>query len=280
MARSQPGDDLWFLTEERFERGDPGFVQAIRTVTDADRLGAFAARWYGDPRPEARRMLLEYLDLPLNAFRHEALVKRLFKLAWQANDDQVLAHFMVLFDRSIRRTRKSRWQRRLRTTAETLQVPGGTTMWRPPATYKGPYALNDWQRQSLAKRRLFSLATRRYLRRRAWRSFRLLGKSHPERYVPGLLHALKCYRDEDVSDGIALLDNWGLVHALFHHSPVLQSPPRGWLPAPGRSLRDLEAAPMYESLWLAEPRALLELVREARCRPVRQWALHLIRRNH
>jgi hypothetical protein len=132
----------------------------------------------------------------------------------------------------------------------------------------------------MEKQRLFSLPTRRYLRRRAWRYFRLLGKAHPERYVPALTLALKLYRDEDVSDGIALLDNWGLVHALFHHSPVLESRTRGWVPVPGRSLSELEAAPAYEELWLAAPRTLLDVVRDAQCRPVRQWALHLIRRNH
>ena len=48
----------------------------------------FAARWLADKRPAARRMLIEYLSLPLNAFRHEALIKRLFKGAEKAGDDE------------------------------------------------------------------------------------------------------------------------------------------------------------------------------------------------
>ena len=45
----------WALVEELLERGDPDFVAELRRVTDAERLGAFAARWYADPRPSARR---------------------------------------------------------------------------------------------------------------------------------------------------------------------------------------------------------------------------------
>jgi hypothetical protein len=347
MAKKQTTDNAsWPYAEELLEHGDPAFVAEVRRLTDANRLGELAPRWYADTRPAVRQLLFDYLDLPLNAFRHEALVKRLFKLAWQANDDEVMARFLVLFDRSVRREVKRRrryqsvkakskeaalalaqeWRAEgadsvwfvgssglfgvrqavpaaeptaganLRDidsvhrqwTEEALASPPGTTMWRPPGTERkerwhrpaGSHPISEAQRQQLAKHRLFSLPTRRYLRRRAWRYFRLLGKNHPERYVPAMSIALKCYRDEDVADGLALLDNWGLVHALFHHSPVLQSDPRGWRPAPGRSLRELESAPIYEPLWLANPRALLDLVREGRCRPVRQWALHLIRRDH
>jgi hypothetical protein len=320
MAKKQTTDNAsWANDLELLERGDPAFVREVRLLTNADRLGSLAAQWYGDRRPAARRLLFDYLDLPLNAFRHEALVKRLFKLAWQAEDDEVMARFLVLFDRSVRRVLKNRrryqtaqaksneaaqalaqrWReegadsvwfsttRGQRITAvsrqwteEGLAVPQGTTMWRPGTRYAGPYPLSQEQRETVEKCRLFSLPTRRYLRRRAWRYFRLLGNNHPQRYVPAMVAALKAYRDEDVSDGVALLDNWGLVHALFHHSPVLRPAPRGWLPVAGRSLRELESAPMYESLWLASPRALLELVREGRCRTVRQWALRLIRRDH
>ena len=67
------------------------------------RSARFAERWYTDPSPNARRLLLAYLERPLNAFRHEALIKRLFKHAEAAGDDAVMARFLVAFDRSIRR---------------------------------------------------------------------------------------------------------------------------------------------------------------------------------
>jgi hypothetical protein len=134
-------------------------------------------------------------------------------------------------------------------------------------------------RRKLERFRLFSIHTRNYLRRRAWRYFRKLGKQHPERYAPAVTAALKLYEDVDVADGLALLDNWGLIHILFHHSPVLVARTNGWRPAQGHTLAELTPAPIYEALWQKAPRALFELVKEARSRPVRQWAIRLLRRD-
>src|SRR5262245_38270799 len=96
----------WLLLHELLERGDPEFVDRLRGIADADALGAYAERWYDNPSPNARGLLLAYLDRPLNAFRHEALVKRLFKRAEAAGDDAVMARFLVVFDRSIRRVQR------------------------------------------------------------------------------------------------------------------------------------------------------------------------------
>src|SRR5581483_3443076 len=63
-------------------------------------------------------------------------------------------------------------------------------------------------RKKLERLRLFSVPTRHYLRRRGWRYFRKLGRQHPERYVPAVSQALLRYTDDDVADGLALLDNW------------------------------------------------------------------------
>src|SRR5262245_32514411 len=103
----------WLLLHELLERGDPEFVDRLRGIADADALGVFAERWYANPSPHARRLLLEYLDRPPNAYRHEALVKRLFKRAEAASDDAVMARFLVAFDRSIRRVlrRKHHYER-------------------------------------------------------------------------------------------------------------------------------------------------------------------------
>src|SRR5207253_8759711 len=98
----------WLLLEELWERGDPSFVDELRQFTDADQLGKFALKWYADQRSTSRQFLLDYLNRPLNAFRHEPLVKRLFKAAEKAGDDQLMARFLVLFDRSIRRVAKKK----------------------------------------------------------------------------------------------------------------------------------------------------------------------------
>jgi hypothetical protein len=325
--RDIPDNGSWPYALELFEQGDPLFVVELRRITDAERLGGFAARWYGDQRPAARMFLLTYLDQPLNSFRHEVLVKRLFKLAEAAGDDEAMGWFLVAFDRSLRRKLRkgsrsasqvvatceeaaalsNEWQKQGYRTgywtywgrdaagryveqgflvhrtwvADIPSVPDGTVMWRPPQAQRNrPYPVDEAQRQRFERCRLFSLETRRYLRRRAWRYFRKLGKQHPERYVPALAAALRHYRDEDVADGLALMDCWGLTHALFHHSPVLVSRRNGWGLVLGRGLSELAPAPIYEPVWRAAPRALLELVAEARARPVRQWAIQMLRRDH
>jgi hypothetical protein len=272
-----PVSGSWLLVEELLERGDPTFVDEVRKITDADRLKNFAPRWYADRRAASRRLLLEYLDRPLNAARHEALVKRLFKLAEQAADDEVMSHFLVLFDRSVRRKlsthhrydSKSRrsWQE------EHLTVPPGTAM--PRWQGAPPKADLSWT----LRFRLFSVHTRNYLRRRAWRYFRRLGKLDPARYVRAAAAALKGYVDEDAGNGAALLDNWGLVHILFHHCPALVARPHGWVPAEGHALAELVPAPAYEKQWKASGPTVLEVLKEARCRPVRQWAIRLVRRD-
>jgi hypothetical protein len=379
----------WLLLDELLERGDPTFVTELRKVHDAERLGGFAKRWFADPRPSARQFLYDYLNRPLSAFRHETLVKRLFKLAEHAGDDALMARFLVAFDRSVRRMKSNRrkhlqgafatrqeaqdWMRKLneagadyvnlheldgrfqvvatwprrRSQWETLYVNGRreaealVARWkkeganytnihdhggqykvyavfpgesiRPQArstmprdwgfTCRDPrtgkqmqfsdlqtrFGLRWWPpdlaavparlRNRLERLRLFSVHTRNYLRRRTWRYFRQLGKQQPERYVPALVEALKLYTDEDVADGLALLDNWGLIHVLFHRCPAVIAKPSGWVLVPDRSLAELTPAPIYEQLWLAAPRSLLDLLRNSRCRPVRQWAIHLIRRD-
>ena len=318
--RKQKTEDVsWPHVQELLDAGDPTLVDELRRVTDAERLGNFAATWYDDRRPASRRLMLEYLDRPLNAFRHEALVKRLFKRAEAAGDDEVMARFLVLFDRSVRRVRKTfrhAEQRRVGTqeeaqalvgqwTAEGFEdvnfyksgrryfvygyrlderfgLPFGTTMWRPPEKQqKKPCPVDDAQREKWEARcRLFTPQTRKYLRRRAWRYLRKLGKGHPPRYLPAVCSALKLYRDADVADGLALLDNWGLVHILFHDAKALEASAGGWRLAEGHTLGELAPAPYFEALWKEAPRALLDLLKEGRCRPVRQWAIFMLRRDH
>jgi hypothetical protein len=342
------GSGDWLIAEELFARGDPAFVDEVRRVDAADALAAFAARWVDDRRPEARAMLLDYLDRPLNSYRHEALVKRAFKRAEGRRDDGLMAAFLVAFDRTIRRARRKSWRFEQREVANEEEArallaswsaagadrvssgtdwrgrhhvwarwsepgatvtPQGTEMprgalkdawsWDPasrrsltfkvpdwvyrlglyPAHYRDQPEIPEGRRKDFARWRLFSVATRHYLRRRAWRYFRKLGRSDPERYVPAVKEALLRYRDEDTDSGLALIDNWGLVHILFHHSPVLSSNERGWRVVPGRSLAELEPAPMFAKLWAASPRAVVELLTGSPCRAVRGWAVRMARRD-
>jgi hypothetical protein len=337
-----PGSGDWLIAQELYDRGDPGFVDALRQVDDADALGSFAARWVADSRPEARGFLLDYLGRPLNAYRHEALVKRAFKRAEAAGDDGLMAAFLVAFDRSARRVAKDRWhyesdvvdsqeaatalaaswaQQGLqsvgiwknwrgkyhvygRWSEPGAAIPAGTAMPRgAPTIAFDPawkrYTVPDWvvrlkldpvkfakaakipeaRRKDLQQWRLFSLATRGYLRRRAWRYFRRLGRNDPARYIPAVRDALLRYRDEDAASGLALLDNWGLVHILFHHSPAIVAGERGWWLAADHSLADLAPAPIHAKLWAAAPRAVVDVLVGSQCRAVRAWAVGMIRRD-
>jgi hypothetical protein len=303
------------LAEELFARGDPAFVRELRRVHDAEWLGSFAARWLADPRPAARQGLLAYLALPFNAYRHEALVKRLFKGAERAGDDGLMGAFLVAFDRCVRRARKTvtrhRYARvptraeaeaRVREWAaegytangvypvqrefyvyaskpEEVVVARKNTMPKPPERFlKRTVSLHESLRQRFEKRFvLFSLPTRRYLRRRAWRYFRKLGKANPDRYRAAALAYLKRYADADVDTDVHLLDNWGLVHTLFSDSPALVRPARGWEFAERKTLADLTPAPRYPAVWTGSPEALFELLTAANCTTVRQWASWMLR---
>lgn len=308
----------WSLVETLFAQGDEKFVDELRKVHFAERLGTFAARWYADPRPFAKQTLLDYLSRPLNTYRHEPLVKRLFKLAENAGDDIVMGAFLVALDRGVRRMRKTirryrhesfssmaaaeaaakawlaegyegssvnNWSGRFYATAtkyeDVVVVPGNTVMPRPRERDRArDQNINEYMRQRFEKRHLlFSLPTRRYLRRRAWRYFRKLGTTDPIRYLGAAVEYLCRYKDIDTDSDIHLLDCWGLVHTLFHHSPALISKTRGWVFAEGATIANLAPAPMFEAEWIANPDPVLALLR-APARVVRQWAVWMLRTHH
>ena len=308
----------WSLVEELFARGDDQFVVEIRLIHLAERLVDFAPRWFSDARPFARRALFEYLSRPLNCYRHEPLVKRLFKLAGKAGDDELMGAFLAAFDRTIRRAKRMRtrykqqsfstrgeaeqnvrsWEADGYVNAQITQsrkqfyayawkqeevvvMPGNTKMPRPSGSARKDQAIPDAMRKLFEKRfLLFSLPTRRYLRRRAWRYFRAIGKTDPERYLRAAVGFLSRYADSDTDSDIHLLDNWGLVHALFRHSPALTCPASGWEFSAGKTIADLAPAPRYESAWIAHPDAIFDLMLKANGRTVRQWSVRMLRTRH
>jgi hypothetical protein len=316
----------WALAEELFARGEAGFVAELRRVHDADRLGNFAARWLADKRPIARQLLIEYLSLPFNAYRHEALVKRLFKGAEKANDDELMGVFLVAFDRCLRSDRKKitrrKWDRfTTRSDADAklrewqaegygsgqaygsgnnfytyaykqveVIAPRINKMPQPKEwTGRNPrtgekitrvLTIPDYQIGRVEKRSiLFSIPTRRYLRRRAWRYFRKIGKTDLKRYRAAAVAYLKRFTDSDVDSDIHLLDNWGLVHTLFHGCEALRYPANGWEFAEGKTLADIAPAPRFPETWTSAPEAQFELLTQANCRTVRQWASWMLRKH-
>ncbi|WP_146455787.1 hypothetical protein [Rubripirellula tenax] len=277
----------WLLAEELFEAGDHGFVDEICRIDDVGRLGAFAKTWYADRRPEARRLLDQYLQLPLAHYRHESLVKQLFKLAEAAGDDEVMGWFMVMLDQVVRRevVTKHRydWRSREQWTEQTIRMVPRTELpktYNPRSTPPNQWATpaqrlryEQWQ----GRLRLFSVRTRNYLRRRVWRYFRELGKRDPVRYVAAMTGALPRYQDDACRDGLALMDNWSLVHVMFHDTDVLESTASGWRLGEGKSLSALSPKPIFLKAWTAAPMSLIQVCGNASARPVRQWSLQLLR---
>ncbi|HEX4612048.1 MAG TPA: hypothetical protein VH092_27880, partial [Urbifossiella sp.] len=267
-----PPDPRWSRALELFRAGAAEFVDAIRGIAEAKALAVFAETWYTDPRIEARRFLHRYLAQPLNAQRHEPLVKRIFKFAEAAGDDATMARFLVALDRTVRRVRVTRQRYDYRSgrveDEQAVILPGNTVLSR-----------HDGARAAAQPNQfLFSIRTRNYLRRRAWRYFRRLGRNSPERYLPAVTTALKLYADADVTDGLALLDNWGLVHILFHFSPSLEARPVGWRVAENGSLARLQPEPMYRKLWLKGPEPVFDLL-TAGCGTVRLWVIQVLKKN-
>ncbi len=163
---------------------------------------------------------------------------------------------------------------------ERVRVPDwvvrlGLDAWHYREAREIPEVARKW----LEAFRLFSITTRHYLRRRAWRYFRRLGRLQPARYVPAASRALILYHDDDVSDDLSLIDNWGLMHVLYHRDPILVPKRSGWAVAPNRAVDELRPAPIYERLWASEPRALVDLLTRARCGVVLRWAVAMTRKH-
>ena len=251
-------------------------------------LAALADRWKKDPRPWARQQILAYLAQPLNCPGHQPVVKRLFKHAEAAGDNELMAAFLVAFDRQVRRELRSRtrWDSQARSTyqVETLATPRDVLPTKESITVVNPAT---GERITLPVRppkngKLFRFRTRYYLRRRAWRYFRRLGHRQPETYVPAIARALAAYTDADLQRGENILDSWGLMHACFGEHAALEFGATHIKLKDGRSLGDLSAAPCFPETWKKPEAAplLFSVVSQGRSRLVRVWAMQLFQREH
>lgn len=252
------------LLDEHFAAADARFVDEVLASTSGKRLKALAKRWYEDRRPFAREGLLRYIDDGCDRPEHRPLVKALFKMAEAAGDDEAMGHFLVAFDRLIKRNIRSvqTWDYKARKQVKTVVIDPDRTVRLVSAGEADPR---------------FSRRTRRYLQRRALRYFRSLGAKDLARYGRAIRAALALYEDQHLDAPQKLLDAWGLVHALYGRSPVLSRVPRGVVLAPGRALSELEPAPIHPAAWRDSLGDLITLLKKARSRTVRAFALSLLR---
>ncbi|MBI5547198.1 MAG: hypothetical protein HY901_25230 [Deltaproteobacteria bacterium] len=262
------------LLDELFQAGDENVLDEVRRCQDEEKLGALARPWLDDRRPSLRRALLRYVDEGCAWPFHRALVKRLFKLAEDANDDEAMAHFMAAFDRFTNRKLGSRYRFELksrRLVEETALVHSRDVPAFQPQTA---------QHRPRMAGLVFSRHTREYLKRRAFRYFRHLGLRDPPRFRAAMAIALPLYQDKDLQDPAQLLEAWSLCHVLFGRSPVLRRVPGGVRLAEDHKLTELEPAPMFEDVWWEGFDELLGIFERAGSRTVRSASLSLLRKHH
>ncbi|MCC6741748.1 MAG: hypothetical protein IT452_22200 [Planctomycetia bacterium] len=284
------GSDSTLLLDDAFERGDDSFVARLGECVRSSKLAAIADRWVRDPRPWARRMQLAYADRPLSRQGHHPLVKRLFKAAEKAGDAERMGAWMVAFDRIVRRRVATGWRwdaaARQSVEEEHLAHPRDSIYAESTSkrTARNPWTGNRVEVEVYNPRGkfLFTKHTRHYLRRRAWRFFRRLGRKDPAAYVAAMAAALRLYRDEDVRDGLALLDCRSLMQACFGASDVLAFGTSSVNVKDGRRLDELQAAPRFPEAWKTPEagRLLLAMLTDARSRTVRVWARQMVQRDH
>jgi hypothetical protein len=256
------------MLEEWFEAGDLRFYDELLASTAEKKLKSLGERWARDQRSFARRMLLRYIDEGCDRPNQRALVKKLFKTAEEKGDDEAMAHFLVAFDRLLKRrlVARDRYDWSVREVVREQVLVEEAAVPRRAQVSKGSGHPSG----------RFTRATRRYLKRRALRYFRRLGYRDIDRYGRAIRAALMLYEDQHLEKPEHLLDAWGLVHALYWGSPVLVRDPGGVRLASGRSLADLEPAPMHPKAWEHCFEELLHMLEKARSRPVRLFAKHLL----
>jgi hypothetical protein len=290
-TRSTDGQISSLLVDAAFAAEDDQFVERARASSAPKYLAALADRWKKDPRPWARRQIFAYLELPMDRQGHHPLVKRLFKQAEAARDHELMAAFLVAFDRLVRRKRRVRQRFDLRTNKfwqeHELFAPRDQIL----SAVKTSQRINPRTGERITvsrvpripkNGRLFSYRTRGYLRRRVLRYFRRMGFQRPSEYPRAVAAALARYRDDDFAKGENIIDNWSLMHIAFRHSPVLRFTRRRVEVADGRSLGELAASPMFDGSWRKPESAavLLRLLTQAASRLIRVWAIQLLKRDH
>jgi hypothetical protein len=264
------GASSTLLLSEYFDAGDERFLSELYASTAARKLQVFGPRWYADKRRFARDAMLAYIDDGCDRPHHRPLVKKLFKHAESAGDDEAMAHFLVAFDRI----------------APRVFV---TAKRRDPATYKKTkvQVLRDDPAlpiyRSVADRvGRFTMKTRRYLQRRAWRFFRAMGHRDPVEYVRVMAWVLAQYSDAQFDPPQKMLDAWGLVHALFWGCDALSREVHGVRVRGGRSMAELRPTLWNERAWSlpASFEPLFDLLVRGQSALVRNVSLATLRKYH
>ncbi len=280
------------MLEECYAAADDRFLDEWVQFSRPEFLARFIDRWTTDSRPWARLQLIQYLQRDLNFPGHEVVVKRMYKHFQTRGDHEMLAHFMVAFDRFVRRARvdSSWWNRETRElireeklfakSNKTIQNETGRTEELGTGKHKRTVSLPD--RLNKPRNRLFSQRTRYHLRRRVWRHFRWLSYRDADAFLSAMATAIVQYRDDDFAAGENIIDNWSLMHVCYFHCEMLKFGAAHTNLRPGNSLADLTAAPYQPELWQRpdSSKHLLQIVTTANSALARVWAIEILQRDH
>ncbi len=140
--------------------------------------------------------------------------------------------------------------------------------------------------------RAYTLQTRKYLRRRVWRTLRRLGELESPDFVKMAVGVLLAFSDADASPTAqsswmsqrnwdAYTPYWAFNHLLYGESPRYEALPNSLLFRRKESFRYGHAPDVREEsfpkLWERTPAGLLHLLDESRCAPVHEFAARALR---
>ena len=104
------------LLDECFAAADDRFLSEWIKFRSPEIIATYVQQGVADSRPWARQQMIKYLAMDLNFPGHELFVKRAYRHFESVRDHEMLGHFMVTFDRLVRRSRIAvpRWDRSTR----------------------------------------------------------------------------------------------------------------------------------------------------------------------
>jgi hypothetical protein len=270
------------ILEELLDAGDPRFWDELLKAREAppkhaepgkplprSTLTSFADKWMKHPSDFARRMLLRYVDDGCDRLGHRPLVRRLFALAEERHDRELLAHFLVSFDRLVVFRKKNRYDYDVRQMLPKLVrvVPSARELRRRGERPPFPKA--------------FTGRTRAYLRRRALRPLRRLGYGDPAELLARTLEVLALYEERHLDTPEKLIASYSLLRLLHAGSDVIDaSDGRSVRVRAGKQLAQLTPAPMHPDAWAAGFDAIFDALPRMRALFVRRQLAAYLRRQH
>jgi hypothetical protein len=287
MARDRkpptsPSDANWERLRRMFQAGAPEFVDALRQNTIAAALAPFAETWWTDPRIEAKRLLFAYLEKPLNAPRHEPLVKRLFKFADTTGDDAVMARFLVGFDRTVRRQRATRerynYRRRQSEQYEAVVTPARhRSVARRPVVHRGVVPAEP---RAVHRGEVPVLGADAPLPPPPGVAVLPPARAHAPGTLPaGRLHRAQALHRRRRARRARAARQLGIGPHSVPPLPCAGGEADRVAAGGEGSLSQLQPEPMFRKLWLRSSEPLFDLLVNAKCRPVSMWALGMLRKH-